>query len=224
MDAIAHIETPYGTKFGVPRQAGLVDCTCRLVFEPPYRVPEALRGLEDFDYLWLLWRFHRAERDGWNPTVRPPRLGGNRRVGVFATRSPFRPNPIGLSAVRLLAVETTPDLGPVLLLSGADLMDGTPILDIKPYIPYTDAHPDARSGFAPEAPEALLQVADPDGYLALIPADLRQALEKTLALDPRPHYQHDPARTYGMAFAGHEVRFRVDGDVLTIAEVSVKKR
>lgn len=220
---IAHIESPFATKFGVPRQAGLAGYRCRVVFEPEYRVAEAVRGLEEFDYVWLLWQFHRAERSGWSPTVRPPRLGGNRRVGVFASRSPFRPNPIGLSAVRLLAVEILPDLGPTLLVEGADLVDGTPILDIKPYLPYADAHPEARSGFAPDAPQATLMVEDPCGHLAALPPAEREALRQTLALDPRPHYQNDPTRTYGFPFGGHEVRFTVGDGILTVQEVSVKK-
>ncbi len=212
MVPIAHIETPFKTKFGVPRQSGLVECEARVVFESEFRVPEAVRGLEEFDYLWLIWKFHLAEREGWSPTVRPPRLGGNKRVGVFATRSPFRPNPIGLSCVRLLRVEP----GPVLVVQGADLVDGTPILDIKPYLPYTDSHPEARSGFAPDAPAAALSVEDPDGVLAPLPADLREALCQSLAQDPRPHYQDDADRIYAMLFDRWEVRFCVKDNKLTI--------
>ena len=214
MTPIAHIETPFREKFGVPRQAGLVDYEARVVFEPDYRVAEAVRGLEEFDYVWLLWLFHLAERDRWSPTVRPPRLGGNKRVGVFATRSPFRPNPIGLSCVRLLRIEA----GPVLIVDGADLVDGTPILDIKPYIPYADAHPEARSGFAQAAP-ARLQVVDPNGALLRLPPAERAALVDCLALDPRPHYQHDASRLYTMPFAQWEVRFRVSDDILEVVEV-----
>lgn len=214
MTPIAHIETPFREKFGVPRQAGLVDYEARVVFEPEYRVAEAVRGLEEFDYVWLLWLFHLAERDRWSPTVRPPRLGGNKRVGVFATRSPFRPNPIGLSCVRLLRIEA----GPVLIVDGADLVDGTPILDIKPYIPYADAHPEARSGFAQAAP-ARLQVVDPSGALLRLPPAERAALVDSLALDPRPHYQHDASRLYTMPFAQWEVRFRVSDDILEVVEV-----
>ena len=214
MTPIAHIETPFREKFGVPRQAGLVEYEARVVFEPEYRVAEAVRGLEEFDYVWLLWLFHLAERDRWSPTVRPPRLGGNKRVGVFATRSPFRPNPIGLSCVRLLRIEA----GPVLIVDGADLVDGTPILDIKPYIPYADAHPEARSGFAQAAP-ARLQVVDPSGALLRLPPAERAALVDSLALDPRPHYQHDAARLYTMPFAQWEVRFRVSDDILEVIEV-----
>ena len=220
MFPIAHIETPFKTKFGVPRQPGLVECEARVVFEPEYRIPEAVRGLEDFDYLWLIWQFHligersplTSHLSPWKPTVRPPRLGGNKRVGVFATRSPFRPNPIGLSCVRLLRIEA----GPVLVIQGADLVDGTPILDIKPYLPYTDSHPEARSGFAPDAPATALSVEDPDGVLASLPADLREALCQSLAQDPRPHYQDDADRIYAMLFDRWEVRFCVKDNKLTI--------
>lgn len=212
MIQIAHIESLYPTKFGVPRQSGIVDAPARVVFEPEYRVPEAVRGLEDFDYVWLIWQFHLAEREGWSPTVRPPRLGGNKRMGVFATRSPFRPNAIGLSSVRLLRVEQDAKLGPVLYVEGADLVDGTPIFDIKPYLPYADSHPDARGGFAQEAPGAMLAVDDPDGVLDTMDDDVRKALIDTLRHDPRPRYQHDPERVYAMPFADGEVRFRVDGE------------
>ena len=215
MKQIAHIETPFRDKFGVPRQAGLVECEARVVFEPDYRVAEAVRGLEEFDYLWLIWRFHLAKREAWSPTVRPPRLGGNKRVGVFATRSPFRPNPIGLSCVRLLRIEA----GPVLVVQGADLVDGTPILDIKPYLPYADSHPEARSGFATGAPAAALRVADPDKRLAVLPEELRAALCQSLAQDPRPHYQDDPNRLYAMLFDRWEVCFRVSDDTATIVSV-----
>lgn len=222
MRPIAHIETPYRDKFGTPRQSGLVDGQARIVFSPDYRQPEALRGIEGFDYLWLLWLFDRNAHVPYSPTVRPPRLGGNSRVGVFATRSPYRPNPIGLSSVRLLRVETLPDLGPTLLVAGADLVSGTPILDIKPYLPYTDAHPDARSGFAPSAPEALLLVDDPDHRLDTLDPSLALALRQALAQDPRPHYHDDPSRTYHMLFAHLEVHFRVEGDHLVIAGLDVK--
>lgn len=219
MKQIAHIETPFREKFGVPRQAGLVDYEARVVFEPEYRVQEAVRGLEEFDYIWLIWQFHLAEREEWSPTVRPPRLGGNKRVGVFATRSPFRPNPIGLSSVRLLRIEP----GPVLVVSGADLVDGTPIFDIKPYIPYADSHPDARGGFAQEAPKPLLQVVDDHGLMLQLPEEQRRTLEQTLQHDPRPHYQHDANRTYTMPFGDWEVRFRVDEPWVSILSLSVKK-
>lgn len=212
---IAHIETPFREKFGVPRQAGLVDYEARVVFEPAYRVSEAVRGLEEFDYIWLIWQFHLAEREEWSPTVRPPRLGGNKRVGVFATRSPFRPNAIGLSSVRLLRIEP----GPVLVVSGADLVDGTPILDIKPYIPYADSHPDARGGFAQEAPHPSLTVVDDHGMLLQIPEEQRKTIEETLRQDPRPHYQHDPQRVYTMSFGRWEVRFRVTEEWLEVVGV-----
>lgn len=220
MKPIAHIETLYKSKFGVPRQAGLVSAPARVVFEPEYRVAEAVRGLEEFDYVWLLWQFHLTVRQEWSPTVRPPRLGGNKRVGVFATRSPFRPNPIGLSSVRLLKIAFEDD-GPVLYVEGADLVDGTPVYDIKPYLPYTDSHPDARSGFAPARPEASLRVDDPDGLIERLPEELRRPLVETLMNDPRPHYQHDPERVYGMPFDRWEVRFRIDGDVLQVVDIAL---
>ena len=212
MKQIAHIETAYKSKFGVPRQAGLVEGEARVVFEPEYRVAEAVRGLEEFDYVWLIWQFHLAERQEWSPTVRPPRLGGNKRVGVFATRSPFRPNPIGLSCVRLLRIEP----GPVLVVQGADLVDGTPVYDIKPYLPYADSHPDARGGFATAAPSAALTVEDPEGLLMTIPFNLRDALCQSLSQDPRPHYQDNPDRIYAMLFDRWEVRFCVKDNKLTI--------
>ena len=218
MKPIAHIETVYKTKFGVPRQAGLVDVPSRIVFLPEYRVPEAVRGLEGFEYIWLIWGFHLAEREQWSPTVRPPRLGGNKRVGVFATRSPFRPNPIGLSSVRLLSVTVEAGFGPVLTVSGADLVDGTPIYDIKPYIAYADSHPDAHSGFAQESP-VRLAVDDPDGLLANLQDDERNALIDTLAQDPRPHYQNDPERVYAMQFSDLDVKFRVEGDHAIITSI-----
>lgn len=214
MKQIAHIETPFKEKFGVPRQAGLVNCEARVVFEPEYRVAEAVRGLEEFDYVWLIWKFHLAEREEWSPTVRPPRLGGNKRVGVFATRSPFRPNPIGLSSVRLLRVEP----GPVLVVSGADLVDGTPIFDIKPYIPYTDSHPDVSGGFAQEAPKRL-ELVDDHGLLLQLPEASRLALEEALRQDPRPHYQHDPQRVYVMPFDRWEVSFRVGEDYVEVVGI-----
>lgn len=218
MKPIAHIETVYKTKFGVPRQAGLVDVPSRIVFLPEYRVPEAVRGLEGFEYIWLIWGFHLAEREQWSPTVRPPRLGGNKRVGVFATRSPFRPNPIGLSSVRLLSVTVEAGFGPVLTVSGADLVDGTPIYDIKPYIAYADSHPDAHSGFAQESP-VRLAVDDPDGLLANLQDDERNALIDTLAQDPRPRYQNDPERFYAMQFSDLDVKFRVEGDHAIITSI-----
>lgn len=218
MKPIAHIQSPFREKFGVPRQAGLADCEARIVFEPEYRTAEAVRGLEEFEYVWLVWLFHLVDGGGeFRPTVRPPRLGGNSRVGVFATRSPFRPNPIGLSSVRLLRIDIETGLGPVLYVAGADLVDGTPILDIKPYIPYADAHPDVRAGFAQEEPTPLA-VVDPEGWLERLPAELRRTAVGALGADPRPHYHHDPERVYAMSLGEWTVRFRVeDGRVLVSA-------
>ncbi|MDE7170429.1 MAG: tRNA (N6-threonylcarbamoyladenosine(37)-N6)-methyltransferase TrmO [Oscillospiraceae bacterium] len=221
MKAIAHIRSDFSSKFGVPRQAGLVEeLRAAIVFEPPYRVPEALRGIEGFSHLWLIWEFSKNKRQNWSPTVRPPRLGGNQRMGVFATRSPFRPNPIGLSCVKLEGVELdTPD-GPVLVVSGADLVDGTPIFDIKPYLPYADCRPEAVGGFAGAAPEGALTVDIPPHLLERVRSDRRAALAGVLAQDPRPHYQDDPQRVYGFGFAGLEVRFRVGDGVLTVVDIS----
>ena len=217
---IAHIRSDFSTKFGVPRQSGLVDALeATVVFEPEFRNPDALRGLEGFSHIWLVWVFSASVRQTWSPTVRPPRLGGNARMGVFATRSPFRPNPIGLSSVRLAGVESTPDLGTVLRVRGADLMDGTPILDIKPYIPYADCHPDAVGGFASAPAGAVLEVEIPPSLLAQVPEDRREALIGVLAQDPRPHYQKDSDRVYGFGFAGLEVRFTVSEGHLTVREI-----
>ena len=219
VQVIARIRSDFPTKFGVPRQAGLVPgLRAEVVFEPPYRNDDALRGLEGFSHLWLIWEFSEAVRKDWSPTVRPPRLGGNERVGVFASRSPFRPNPIGLSCVKLEEIRRTADDGTVLIVSGADLMDGTPIYDIKPYLPYADAHPEASGGFAQAAPEPMTVDCPPE-LLEQIPQDRREALLGVLAQDPRPSYQDDPGRVYGMAFAGFDVRFRVDGTVLTVCEI-----
>ena len=192
----------------------------RIVFEPEYREAEAVRVLEAFSYIWILWEFSKAVRDTWSPTVRPPRLGGNVRKGVFATRSPFRPNPIGLSSVRLEKVDIDHKLGPVLYVSGIDLMDGTPIYDIKPYIAYTDSHPDAVSGFASTPTEYLLEVDFPEVLLQKVAESQRESLIEVLAHDPRPQYQNDPERVYGMEFGGMEVKFKVDGELLTVVEVS----
>lgn len=220
MRVIARIHSDFSTKFGVPRQSGLVDALeSTVVFEPEYRNPDALRGLEDFSHLWLVWVFDKAVRRDWSPTVRPPRLGGNRRMGVFATRSPFRPNPIALSSVKLAGIEQTPNLGPVLHILGADLMDGTPILDIKPYIPYADAHPEALGGFAAVPAGETLEVIIPPELLEKIPPERREALRGVLAQDPRPHYQNDPGRIYGFGFAGMEVKFSVEGTCLTVREI-----
>ena len=221
MRVIARIHSDFSTKFGVPRQSGLVDALeSTVVFEPEYRNPDALRGLEDFSHLWLVWVFDKAVRRDWSPTVRPPRLGGNRRMGVFATRSPFRPNPIALSSVKLAGIEQTAEQGPVLHIRGADLMDGTPILDITPYIPYADAHPEALGGFAAVPAGETLEVIIPPELLEKIPPERREALRGVLAQDPRPHYQDDPERIYGFGFAGMEVRFSVEGSRLTVREIS----
>ena len=216
---IAHIRSDFSEKFGIPRQSGLVEeLTANVVFTPEFRDPAALRGIGGFSHLWLIWEFSKARREGWSPTVRPPRLGGNQRMGVFATRSPFRPNPIGLSCVRLLEVRQDRALGPVLIVAGADLMDGTPIYDIKPYLPYADCRPEASEGFAP-APEGRLQVVLSREMEEKVPPEKREALKGVLACDPRPHYQKDPERVYGMAFAGLAVKFTVDGETLTVVAV-----
>ena len=216
---IAHLRCDLPEKFGIPRQAGIVEALEGLVvFEPEYREPEALRGLEGFSHIWLIWQFSRAVREGWSPTVRPPRLGGNARMGVFATRSPFRPNALGLSCVRLLGIEQTAAEGTVLRVAGADLMDGTPIFDVKPYLPYADSHPEASGGFAPDSGDTL-QVNYAPGALDQIPEGKREALTGVLANDPRPRYQADPERVYGLSFAGKQVKFQVDGDELTVIKV-----
>ena len=220
MNVIARIHSDFATKFGVPRQSGLVEALeSTIVFEPEYRNPEALRGLEGFSHLWLVWVFDQAVRKEWSPTVRPPRLGGNVRMGVFATRSPFRPNPIALSCVKLAGIEQTADRGTILRVRGADLMDGTPILDIKPYIPYADAHPEALGGFAAVPAGETLEVIIPSELLEKIPPKRREALRGVLAQDPRPHYQDDPGRIYGFGFAGMEVKFSVEGTCLTVREI-----
>ena len=218
---IAHIRSDLKEKFGIPRQSGLVAALrAEVVFTPAYRVPEAVRGLEGFSHIWLIWEFSQARREGWSPTVRPPRLGGNRRLGVFATRSPFRPNSLGLSAVRLESVEPDGPEGPVLHVSGADLLDGTPIYDIKPYIPYADAIPEASGGFTDRVDRARLAVECPPEVLERVPAEKREALLDILAQDPRPSYQDDPGRVYGMAFAEVQVRFTVEEGVLTVREIA----
>ena len=220
MKVIAHIRSDFSSKFGVPRQSGLVDSLeAAIVFEPEYRNVDAVRGLEDFSHLWLIWAFHHAVRDTWSPTVRPPRLGGNTRMGVFATRSPFRPNPIGLSSVRLDRVELTAEHGPVIYVRGADLVDGTPIFDIKPYIPYADSHPEAVGGFASAPAGETLTVVIPPEQLEKVPENRQEALRGVLAQDPRPHYQNDPERVYGFQFAGLEVRFSVAEQTLTVREI-----
>lgn len=220
MEPVARIRTEFPGKFGVPRQAGLVpELRGRVVFEPPFRSPEALRGMDGFSHLWLIWEFSENKEAGWSPTVRPPRLGGNQRVGVFATRSPFRPNPIALSAVRLDGVERTEAWGTVLRLRGADLVDGTPVLDVKPYLPYADCVPDALGGFAAAPAAPALAVDIPPDLLERVPPERRRALLGVLAQDPRPRYQKDPDRVYGFGFAGLEVRFSVADGVLTVWEI-----
>lgn len=220
MKPIARVRSDFSGKFGVPRQSGLVEALEALVvFEPEYRDPAALRGLEGFSHVWLIWVFDRAVREGWSPTVRPPRLGGNARLGVFATRSPFRPNPIALSAVTLAGTEETREWGTVLRVRGADLMDGTPVLDIKPYLPYADCRPEAAGGFASVPAGETLAVECPSPLWERVPPQRREALRAVLALDPRPGYQRDPDRVYGFGFAGLEVRFSVEGKVLRVVEI-----
>lgn len=232
MKIIAHIRTDFSEKFGIPRQSGLVgELTGRIIFEPEYRTPEAFKGLESFSHIWILWQFSEAKRKRrtdsgeacsdsyWTATVKPPRLGGNRRVGVFATRSPYRPNDIGLSSVQLTGISWDEKLGPVLHVAGADLLDGTPIYDIKPYLPYTDSHPDAAAGFADEVYAHALQVVFPEKLLEKLPETKRQAVIEVLRQDPRPAYQNNPDRKYGVAFAGYDVRFHVSQNVLTVCEV-----
>ena len=220
MERIAHIENDFNGKFGIPRQSGLAQgMLSTVVFEKNYRDPEALRGIEEFSHLWLIWEFSEAERDGWSPTVRPPRLGGNRRMGVFATRSPFRPNAIGLSSVKLVEVKHTAEQGAVLIVEGADLMNGTPILDIKPYIAYTDSHPQAVGGFADGVRDYAVSVEFPPELLERIDEEKRAIVIALLEQDPRPSYQQDEARIYGMSFGRWEIRFRVKDGVLTVVEV-----
>ena len=221
IQAIARMKSDFPTKFGIPRQSGLVEeLRSTIVFEPDFRNSDALRGIEGYSHLWLIWQFSEAVRKNWSPTVRPPRLGGNTRMGVFATRSPFRPNSLGLSCVRLLEVEQTTNFGTVLHVGGADLMDGTPIFDIKPYIAYGDAHPEALGGFTDHAGDFLLHVNFPDNLLNRIPHDKRQALLGVLSHDPRPSYQRSSDRVYGLSFAGLNIRFRVDGENLFVLEIN----
>ena len=218
---IARMHSDFATKFGIPRQSGLVEeLRSTIVFEPEFRNADALRGIEDFSHLWLIWQFSEAVRSGWSPTVRPHRLGDNTRMGVFATRSPFRPNNLGLSSVKLLGVEHTQQYGTVLHVGGADLMDGTPIFDINPYIPYGDCHPEATGGFTDAAEDFLLQVDFPAELLNRLPQDKQAAAIGVLSHDPRPSYQRKPDRIYGLTFAGFDLRFRVNEDILTVVEVN----
>ena len=215
LKVIAHIHTAFPTKFGIPRQSGLVDeLRGEVIFTPEYRNADAVRGLEDFSHIWLVWQFSGAVRDSWSPTVRPPRLGGNERRGVFATRSPYRPNALGLSCVELAGVENGD-----LIVRGADLLDGTPIFDIKPYLPYVDAYPDARGGFTDTTRAYALQVICPDALLCKVPEEKRPALLGVLKNDPRPAYQHDPARVYALDFGSNKVKFTVDGENLTVIDI-----
>ena len=224
MKIIAHIYNGFEEKFGIPRQSGIVSVQSRIVFEKEYRNPDALRGLEEYSHIWLLWKFSEAECEEFRPTVRPPRLGGNRRMGVFATRSPFRPNPIGLSSVRLARIERTEHEGTVLIVEGADLLSGTPIYDIKPYLAYADSHPDAVGGFADARLAYHLSVDFPEELLLRIPEERREALLEILAEDPRPAYQRDAERVYGLPFAGWEIGFRVENDVLHVERVEREER
>ena len=221
IQVIARMRSDFATKFGIPRQSGLVEeLKSTIVFEPEFRNPDTLRGIEDFSHLWIIWQFSEAVRSEWSPTVRPPRLGGNTRLGVFATRSPFRPNSLGLSSVKLLGVEKTEKYGTVLHVGGADLMDGTPIFDIKPYIPYGDSHPDATGGFTDNAGDFLLKVNFPEDLLKILPEEKQEAALGVLSHDPRPSYQRKPGRVYGLTFAGYDIRFTVEDDILTVTEVS----
>lgn len=220
MKMIARIRSDFPEKFGIPRQSGVVPQTrAIIVFEPEYRNADALRGIEGFSHLWLIWSFSECERDSWSPTVRPPRLGGNARMGVFATRSPFRPNAIGLSCVTLVEARMHTQEGPVLVVGGADLMDGTPIYDIKPYLPFADCHPEATGGFAAEREGYALRVRFPEELKARIPRHQQEAILGVLAHDPRPSYQHDPRRVYGVAFSDYNIRFTVEDEVLTVVDV-----
>ena len=223
MKVIARIRSDFSTKFGVPRQSGLVDALeSTVVFEPEFRNPDALRGLEDFSHLWMIWQFSKAVREDWSPTVRPPRLGGNTRMGVFATRSPYRPNAIGLSSVEIVEIRDTPEDGRVIIVAGADLLDGTPIYDIKPYIAYADSHPEARDGFAPSDWQRSLELDFPLYLYDRLPEDdnIREALCGVLRNDPRPSYHNDPERVYGMDFAGYNIKFSVSGSTLTVVDVT----
>lgn len=221
MKVIAIMKSDFPAKFGIPRQSGLVpELHSTIIFEPEFRNSDALRGLEDFSHLWIIWQFSKAVRTDWSPTVRPPRLGGNTRMGVFATRSPFRPNNIGLSCVKILEIEQTEKFGTVIHVGGADLMDGTPIFDIKPYIPYSDCHPDASGGFTQAADDYILKVVISDDLLIKVPVDKREALLGVLAHDPRPSYQKDSDRIYGLNFSGLDIRFQIEDGTLTVHEIT----
>lgn len=220
---IAQIHNDFPSKFGIPRQSGIADALkATIIFEPEYRDANAVRGLEGFSHIWLIWQFSKAVGKIWSPTVKPPRLGGNTRMGVFATRSPFRPNNIGLSCVKLDKIEYSRDKGPILHISGADLLDGTPIYDIKPYLPHVDSYPEARGGFTEQNKDYTLQVIFPEEWLSLVPEEKRRALNQVLAQDPRPSYQTDATRIYGMEFAELEVKFKVKDNILTVCKVEVR--
>lgn len=221
IEIIARIHTDFSNKFGIPRQSGLVEGLIgEIVFEPKYRNPDAVRGLADFSHIWLIWEFSKSKRDTWSATVRPPRLGGNERMGVFATRSPFRPNPLGLSCVKLERVCIDPERGPVITVSGIDMLDGTPIYDIKPYVPHADLRPDAVGGFADAHRDDRVEVVFPDDLISKVPEEKRAALIGVLEGDPRPSYQSDPERIYGFDFAGMEIRFKVEDKTLTVVDVT----
>lgn len=224
MKKIAVIRTDFSEKFGIPRQSGLTGAAGRIVFEPEYRDPRALKGIEGYSHLWLIWGFSQIPEKGWQPMVRPPRLGGNLKMGVFATRSPFRPNPVGLSLVELISAEQTEDLGSVLLVRGVDMLDGTPIYDIKPYLPYAEARPEAAGGFAEEVKEHRLSVEIPEEWMKTIPEEKRRILTEVLAQDPRPAYQEDEERIYGMSYAGMEIKFQVAGKRLRVCGIYEKGR
>ena len=220
IDIIARIHTDFASKFGVPKQSGIVqELKGQIVFEPKYRNADAVRGLEEFSHIWLLWQFSEAVRTEWSPTVRPPRLGGNKRMGVFASRSPFRPNPIGLSSVKIVSIDLNTSKGPVIEIAGADLLDGTPIYDIKPYLAYTDSHPEASSGFALTSDAPKLEVIIPNELLLRIPVDMRECTIDILAEDPRPGYQDDPSRIYTMQYSNFEISFKVDKHRLTVTDI-----
>lgn len=220
VEVIARIHTDFPSKFGIPRQSGIVESLeGKIIFEPKFRSEAAVKGLENHSYLWLIWQFSEVVDQGWNPTVRPPRLGGNTRVGVFASRSPFRPNHLGLSSVKLKRIELDEDLGPILYVSGVDIMDNTPIVDIKPYMPYADSHPEASTGIFENVDKKKLKVHFPQELLDKVPEEKRDLMKEVLAEDPRPSYQNDAQRIYGLSFAGRNVRFRVDEDELIVLEV-----
>lgn len=224
MKTIARIHTNFPEKFGIPRQSGIVDTPGYIVFEPPYNNPDAVRGLEEFSHIWIIWEFSESKREYWSPTVRPPRLGGNTRTGVFASRSPYRPNPIGLSCVELERIEIDSKLGPVIFVRGADILDGTPILDIKPYLPYSEAKTEARGGFADKVKDDFMDVIFVEQTESLIKAEDRQTIKKLLSQDPRPHYQDDPERVYGMAYKDYEVKFRAEGKIIYVTEISGRRK